>query len=51
MKFNHAAMNLNCPCCAGKLLQHIDRHGLYWYCLDCRQAMPSVLLTQQRSQP
>jgi hypothetical protein len=31
---------MNCPCCSGKLLQHIGRTGLYWYCLDCRQAMP-----------
>ena len=33
---------MNCPCCSGKLLPHMSREGLYWYCLDCRQAMPSL---------
>ncbi len=31
---------MNCPCCSGKLLRHIDRNGLYWYCPDCCQTMP-----------
>ncbi|MGD2180435.1 hypothetical protein [Lusitaniella coriacea] len=31
---------MNCPCCACKLLRHVDRNGLYWYCTDCRQTMP-----------
>jgi hypothetical protein len=31
---------MNCPCCSGQLLRHIDHRGLYWYCLECRQTMP-----------
>ncbi|OLP17040.1 hypothetical protein BST81_18605 [Leptolyngbya sp. 'hensonii'] len=34
---------MNCPCCSGKLLQHIGSKGLYWYCPDCRQPMPILL--------
>lgn len=46
---------MNCPCCSGKLLRHIDRNGLYWYCPSCRQTMPAsedvnlLLLKQEYS--
>lgn len=30
-----------CPCCSGGLLRHVGRHGVYWYCLNCRQSMPN----------
>lgn len=31
---------MNCRCCSGKVLRHIGRNGLYWYCPSCRQTMP-----------
>lgn len=46
---------MNCPCCSGKLLRHINEKGLYWYCPSCRQTMPSskdvnrLLLQQEHS--
>ena len=39
---------MNCLCCSGKLLPHIGSKGLYWYCLNCRQAMP-ILETESLS--
>lgn len=32
----------NCPCCSHRLLQHIGRQGLYWFCLSCNQEMPNL---------
>ncbi|MFB2875565.1 hypothetical protein [Floridanema aerugineum] len=46
---------MNCPCCSGKLLRHINGKGLYWYCPSCRQTMPAsedmnrLLLQQENS--
>ncbi|QIZ69488.1 hypothetical protein [Oxynema aestuarii] len=33
---------MNCPCCSNSLLAHIGSSGLYWYCCNCRQAMPAL---------
>ncbi|MBD2360318.1 hypothetical protein H6G36_03745 [Anabaena minutissima FACHB-250] len=33
----------DCPCCNGKLLQHIgSSRRIYWFCPDCRQEMPNM---------
>ena len=29
-----------CPCCHEKLLRHICRNRVYWFCPNCRQEMP-----------
>lgn len=30
-----------CLCCSHRLLRHIQRNRLYWYCSNCRQEMPN----------
>ncbi|PSB10811.1 hypothetical protein C7B61_05115 [filamentous cyanobacterium CCP1] len=29
-----------CPCCSAKLLRHVSRGRIYWFCPNCRQEMP-----------
>lgn len=31
-----------CPCCSDKLLRHVSRSGVYWFCPYCREEMPSL---------
>ncbi|MGB3403711.1 MAG: hypothetical protein WBA77_13565 [Microcoleaceae cyanobacterium] len=31
-----------CLCCGEKLLHHICKNRCYWFCPDCRQAMPAT---------
>lgn len=33
-----------CPCCSAKLLRHVREVGVYWFCPDCHQEMPNVIL-------
>ncbi|NEQ34093.1 MAG: hypothetical protein F6K04_24400 [Leptolyngbya sp. SIO4C5] len=40
-----------CPCCRSHLVRQVNRSGLHWFCLDCRQAMPVIedpVLTELR---
>ena len=30
-----------CPCCSDKLLAHIGREKMIWFCPTCRQEMPN----------
>lgn len=30
----------DCPCCSGRLLRHIRRAKVYWFCPECWQEMP-----------
>ncbi|MGK7935316.1 MAG: hypothetical protein AB4206_05865 [Xenococcaceae cyanobacterium] len=30
-----------CPCCSDKLLAHIRREKMIWFCPTCRQEMPN----------
>ncbi|MCL1469882.1 hypothetical protein [Argonema antarcticum] len=25
-----------CPCCSAKMLRHVNRSGVYWFCPHCR---------------
>jgi len=29
-----------CPCCGGSVLRHVRYHGVYWFCLSCKQEVP-----------
>lgn len=32
----------NCPCCSDRLLRHIRRGSLYWFCRSCWAEMPNL---------
>ena len=31
-----------CICCNSKLLRHLDRHRIYWFCPHCYREMPNT---------
>lgn len=31
-----------CICCHNRLLRHLDRGRVYWFCLSCHQEMPNI---------
>jgi ribosomal protein L37AE/L43A len=32
-----------CPCCSQTLLRHISAKGIYWFCPNCYQEMPTLV--------
>ncbi|MFP4006393.1 MAG: hypothetical protein ACLFV6_00090 [Spirulinaceae cyanobacterium] len=40
-----------CPCCTGKLLRHVHRSGIYWFCPHCGQEMPNLPVDRKKQQP
>ena len=32
-----------CICCNSKLLRHLNRYKIYWFCPYCHQEMPDLL--------
>lgn len=30
----------SCPCCSDRLLRHVRKTEVYWFCRNCRQVMP-----------
>jgi hypothetical protein len=39
-----------CPCCSNILLRHLNSQKVTWFCLHCRQEMPSLILDKSNSQ-
>jgi ribosomal protein L37AE/L43A len=39
----------DCPCCSHRLLRHVCKTDVYWFCSHCHQAMPSLTVTKQAS--
>lgn len=40
----------HCPCCDRRLLRHIGRNGIYWFCLHCRLEMPILANSHDSNQ-
>lgn len=32
----------NCPCCSDRLLRHIRKGSIYWFCRSCWAEMPNL---------
>jgi ribosomal protein L37AE/L43A len=36
-----------CPCCADRLLRHVRKRQLYWFCSSCHLEIPLSTLEEQ----